>query len=72
MTLTAELIADWLMGAAYADQTFDGRERATVRELLEAWLAAEELPPALEPTAWADAARHEDATSSDTPGTLTG
>jgi tellurite resistance protein len=46
-TAMAELIADLLMGAAYADHTFDGRERAVVREMLEAWLAVEDLPAAL-------------------------
>jgi len=48
VTPTVELIADLLMGAAYADQTFDGRERTTVRDLLAAWLSAEEVPAALD------------------------
>lgn len=48
VTVTAELLADLLMGAAYADRTFDGRERAVVRELLEAWLAVEDLPASLD------------------------
>ena len=42
------ILADLLMGAAYADKHFDGREGAVVRDKLRTFLELEELPGELE------------------------
>lgn len=42
------ILADLLMGAAYADDHFDGREGEVVREKLAAWLDVDELPNTIE------------------------
>lgn len=42
-----ENLADLLMGAAYADQELDGREKETVRAKLADLLEAEEIPAEL-------------------------
>lgn len=46
-------LSDLLLGAAYADDHFDDREKRRVRELLVELLDGAELPPSL--TAWIDA-----------------
>lgn len=46
-------VSDLLLGAAYADDHFDDREKKRVVELLGELLEGEELPAAL--TAWIDA-----------------
>ncbi len=38
------ILADLLMGAAYADRKIDGRELETVRAKLRAWLEVDTLP----------------------------
>ncbi len=42
------ILADLLMGAAYADKEFDGREDETVRAKLRAWFDVPELPTELD------------------------
>jgi len=39
-----EVLADLLMGAAYADRKLDGREGETVRAKLAEWLEVDEIP----------------------------
>jgi hypothetical protein len=43
-----EIIADLLMGAAYADNHLDGRELQTVKELLAKVMRVEQLPAQME------------------------
>jgi hypothetical protein len=45
---TGPLLADLLMGAAYADAHFDGQEGDVVRQKLATWLEVEELPEEIE------------------------
>ncbi len=42
------ILADLLMGAAYADDNFDGREGEVVRSKLAEWLEVDELPQEIE------------------------
>jgi uncharacterized tellurite resistance protein B-like protein len=48
MSMRNELIADLLMGAAFADNRLDGREYAAVKKLLAEVVDAEELPADME------------------------
>jgi len=48
MSMRNELIADLLMGAAFADNRLDGREYAAVKKLLAGVIDAEELPADME------------------------
>jgi uncharacterized tellurite resistance protein B-like protein len=48
MSMRNELIADLLMGAAFADNRLDGREYAAVKKLLADVIGAEELPAEME------------------------
>ncbi len=48
MSMRNELIADLLMGAAFADNRLDGREYASVKKLLAEVIGAEELPKEME------------------------
>lgn len=48
MSMRNELIADLLMGAAFADNRLDGREYAAVKKLLAEVIGAEELPAEME------------------------
>jgi uncharacterized tellurite resistance protein B-like protein len=48
MSMRNELIADLLMGAAFADNRLDGREYAAVKKLLAEVIDAEELPEEME------------------------
>lgn len=48
MSMRNELIADLLMGAAFADNRLDGREYASVKKLLAEVIDAEELPKDME------------------------
>ncbi len=48
MSMRNELIADLLMGAAFADNRLDGREYAAVKKLLAEVIGTEELPGEME------------------------